>query len=31
MALTDTIPLFITAFFLMIWVSMFLPSGKKHS
>lgn len=29
MDLTETIPLLITAFFLMIWVSMFVP-GKKH-
>lgn len=29
MPLTETIPLIITAFFLMIWVSMFLPSKKN--
>ncbi len=29
MDLTETIPLLITAFFLMIWVSMFVPN-KKH-
>lgn len=31
MSITDIIPLVITAFFLMIWISMFLPTGKKDS
>lgn len=30
MTVTDIIPLVITAFFLMIWISMFLPNGKRN-